>query len=230
MHTSLRLLTASVALAASAHASLPNGDFAANLTGWSTLGDVGIRDGAAFLTSAATSGDDDLGTPFNVSGTEPVFASALEDALAFPVGALDPDADGDVFAQEGSLLYRDITVQAGDVLSFTYNFFSNDAANDFAFVLFDALRFQLTDLPRFGTTDHGYAFTTGTQTFTSAPATESRVVSLAFGVVDTLDFNGTSALLVDNVTITTAIPEPASFATLAGLATLALASSRRRRA
>lgn len=229
MHTSLRLLTVSVALAATAGASVTNGDFTANLTDWSTLGDVGIRDGAAFLTTAATSGDDDLGTPFNFSGQEPVFASTIEDTLSFPAGSLDPDVDGGVFAQEGSLLYRNLSLQAGDVLSFTYNFFSNDAANDYAFVLFDALRLEVTDLPRFATTDYGYAFTTGTQTFTSAPAAETRVVSLAIGIVETTDFSGTSALLVDNVSVT-AIPEPSSFAALAGLATLGLAASRRRRA
>lgn len=232
MHASLRLLSAvlglaSTALAVSA-APLTNGDFTTDLAGWTTLGDVGRRDAAAFLTTAATSGDDDLGIPFNISGQSPVFASSIEDALGFPAGSLDPDTDNGNFAQEGSLLYRDISVQAGDVLSFTYNFFSNEASNDYAFVLFDALRFQLTDLPRFATTDYGYAFTTGTQTFTSAPVAETRIVSLAIGIIDTGDFNGTSALLVDNISVS-AIPEPSAFASLAGLATLGLAATRRRR-
>ncbi len=232
MPTSLRLLTTALGLVGTAHAVsaslIPNGDFSTDLAGWNSIGDVGRRDDAAFLTTAAPSGDDDMGSLFNVSGQQPDFASAIEATLGFPAGSLDPDADGGIFAQEGSLLYRDIFVPAGGVLTFTYNFLSNDATNDVAFVLFDALRYELHDLPRFATTDYGYAFTTGTQTFTSAPAAETRVVSLAIGVIDTDDFNGTSALIVDNVSIS-AIPEPSSFAALAGLATLGLAATRRRR-
>jgi hypothetical protein len=228
----LALVLAASLVSASAHAQITNGGFATDLAGWSSAGDVAHRDGTAFLTTASLAGDDDGFGPaaFNFSGSEVVSSGDIEALLSFPAGALDPDAGAGVFAFEGSLLYRNVSVQAGDVLSFYWNFYSNDAANDYAFVLFDALTFNLTDgLTRSATGDYGFSLTTGAGTFTSAPASETRTISFAVGILDTGDFNASSALAIDNVTLT-AIPEPSTYAALAGLAVLGLAASRRRRA
>jgi len=232
MKTTQRLALLLALVSATAHAQITNGTFATDLTDWSSSGDVAVRDSAAYLTTASLAGDDDgLGEGFfNFSGSETVSSGDIESLLSFPEGALDPDTDNGVFAFEGSVLYRNIAVQAGDVLSFDFTFLTNDASNDFAFVLFDANTYILTDgLTRSATTDYGYSLSTGAQTFTSAPATETRTISFAVGVIDTSDFNTSSALSIDNVTLT-AIPEPSSFAALAGLAGLALAATRRRRA
>lgn len=234
MQSTLRfaLLAAAALSAASAQAQITNGDFSAGLTGWSSLGDVATRDGGAYLTNAALAFDDDeMGEgALNFSGTEVVPASDIEMTLSFPAGEFDPDTEGGTFALEGSLLYRDIVVQAGDVLSFSWSYFTNDEINDYAFVLFDALSFDLTSGMSYSqTTEYGYSFTTGTQIFMSAPASESRTVTFAVGVIDTSDFGSSSALMIDNVSIAP-IPEPSAFAALAGLVGLGFAASRRRRA
>ncbi len=212
--------------AAPAVAQLTNGDFSAGLAAWNSIGDVGIRADGAFLTTANAGGIDNDAS-LNFTGNSAVPGAFIETTLFFPAGALDPDNAGGILAIEGSLLYRDFTVQAGQILRFDYIFYSNELSADFAFVLFDALRTDLESQPRLAPADYGYDYATGAKFFSSAPASETRTVRLAIGIIDIGDENGASALRVDNITLT-AVPEPASFATLAGLTALALTAGRRR--
>lgn len=220
-------------LAAPAFAQIINGDFSSALSAWSTSGDASVRDGAGFVTNAAFSEDDDnLGAGFyNFSGTEVAFASNLESSLGLANDALSPDVNGGIFAFEGSALYQTVTIQAGDTLSFDWTFLTNAATGpDYAFVVIDGTVFNLlTGSTLSAGSTYGYGFSTGAQTFQSTPfaSASAGTVTIGLGVVDVGDFVASSALSFDNVTLT-AIPEPSAFAALAGLATLALAASRRR--
>ena len=218
-------------LAAPAFAQINNGDFSSALSAWSTSGDASVRDGAGFVTNAAFSEDDDnLGAGFyNFSGTEVAFASNLESSLGLANDTLSPDVNGGIFAFEGSALYQTVTIQAGDILSFDWTFLNNDAAGpDYAFVVIDGTVFNLlTGSTLSAGSTYGYGFSTGAETFQSTPFASIGTVTIGLGVVDVGDFVASSALSFDNVALT-AIPEPSAFAALAGLATLALAASRRR--
>jgi hypothetical protein len=228
----LRTSALLVALAAPAYAQIINGNFASALAGWSASGDASARDGAGFVTTASLSGDDDnLGTGFhNFSGSEVSFASDLETALGLPADALSPDANGGVFAFEGSALFQSVTVQAGDVLSFDWTLFSKEAAGtDYAFVVIDGTAFNLSTGSSLSVgSTYDYGFTSGSQSFQSAPFASAGTFTIGIGVVDVDNFVSSSAVSFDNVALA-AIPEPSAFAALAGLATLALATTRRRR-
>ncbi len=121
---------------------------------------------------------------------------------------------------EGSAIKKTITVDAGDVLSFDWNFLTDVTEsdrssfyNDFAFFTlsqtvgkladtYSTLLESLSDFPR------ETGFSTYQHTFTAAGT-----YTLSFGVADVGDGSVRSGLLVDNVVIShsstpTSIPEP----------------------
>jgi hypothetical protein len=73
-----------------------------------------------------------------------------------------------------------------------------------------------------------FLFSTVAHTYTSAPFATAGLVTLAFGVVDVNDFNGTTALSIDKVLLLSA-PEP-SLTLLCTMGALAVATRRRRQA
>lgn len=227
----IRTSTLLLALAAPAYAQIANGTFSSGLTGWSASGDASTRDGAGFVTNASLAeDDDDLGAGFhNFSSTEVFSASNLETSLGLPADALSPDAGNGILATEGSALLQSVTVQAGDVLSFDWTFLTNEAAGtDYAFVVIDGTAVDLsTGVTLAAGTTYDYGFTTGAQSFQSAPFASAGTVTIGFGVVEVDSFVASSALSFDNVSLS-AIPEPSAFAAFAGLAGLALAATRRR--
>lgn len=106
-----------------------------DLISWETLGDVEVLNpGLANLSTDALIEDDfDLGVPngtFNFSGNpaSPVegFGSEpfLDDFLNIDVSILD----GDTFALEGSAIKTSVTVRQDDVLSFDWNFLTNETS------------------------------------------------------------------------------------------------------
>jgi predicted heme/steroid binding protein len=226
----LRSASLFLALAAPAFAQFANGSFASDLGDWNVSGDVAVRDGAAFLTTAALAGGDDLSGSYNFSGNE-VTASFpdLESLLGLGAGALDPAPLNFVYASEGSALFQSVSVQAGDVLGFDWTFLSNDDGGaDYAFLVIDGAVFDLsTGSSLTSGTTYSYGFTTGPQLFQSTPFASAGTVTIGFGVVDVIDGFSTSALIIDNVALAP-IPEPSAFAALAGLGALALAATRRR--
>lgn len=225
----LRSASLFLALAAPAFAQFANGSFASDLGDWNVSGDLAVRDGAAFLTTAALAGGDDLSGSYNFSGNE-VTASFpdLESFLGLGAGALDPDPLNFVYASEGSAIFQSVTVEAGESLRFDWTFLSNEAAGlDYAFVVIDGAVFNLVDgLSLSAGSNYDYGFTSGAQTFQSTPFIAGALVSFGFGVVDVDSSVGSSALVLDNVSV---IPEPSAFAAFAGLGALGLAATRRRR-
>lgn len=234
------LLVGSLMAAGGAHAApiTFSETFDAGHAGWQVRGDVSNQDNSGdiyvAMSNASLLSEDDFPLPagtFNLSGVAAVEAgSALEGFIGAAPGAFDTDGQS---AYEGSVMWRTVSVQAGDVLRFDWLLATNEvgagALPDYAFFAIDdeVIRIASTAdatsppilpfLADTGIRSFEYVFTRG------------GAVRLAFGVVDVGDFGVTTALAIDNVSIT-AVPEPESWALmLAGLIGVARAARRARR-
>jgi hypothetical protein len=225
------LLAASIGLLFAGNAmAVNNGDFSAGLTDWTSLGDVTVISGAAMLTSASVDFDDDypdVAGAFNASGTAADTVDNIEASLDVAAKTL-----GD-YATEGSLLKQTFNVNAGDTLSFNWNFFTNEPAvngfADYAFVSINGVISTLATAADATFADVTYAFTTNAGSFNHVFASAG-AVELGFGVLDMNDYNVTSALTLDNVTLVAApIPEADTYALmLAGLGLVGFMARRRK--
>jgi len=196
-------------------AAVINGGFAGDFTGWSGTGDVLLDDGTlggsgptegtyqALLTTAGT-----LTDGFNLNFDDP-----LKDAVV--VGNMETflglsGALSGFGAVEGSAIRQSFTANAGEVLSFNWNFLTDDAglSDDFAFVLIDGSLTTLSDANSLLLGPSGGFFLDETGYYTSSHTFgTSGAHTLAFGVVDAPDNIGASGLLVDNISLT-AVPIP----------------------
>lgn len=221
------LLGASPSNAANINGGFETGDF----TGWSRIGDTSIQTGNSFVSSptegvfeaflsTASVADDN----FNFSGTDAVPSSDVETFLGLKPGSLNNLGNGGVFpAIEGAAIKQTFTANAGDILSFNYNFLTDESAqseyyNSFAFVVVNTSTNQLADT--FSILNPSSTFfnqETGFQSFYTRLPT-SGTYTLGLGIVDRGEAFS-SGLLVDNVQ-TTPIPESSS--TLGVLAFAAL--------
>jgi hypothetical protein len=224
----------------SAQAQITNGGFESGLSGWTTFGDVSTQalapEGAAklFLTTAGLDADESdaagapLG-PFNASGIAAVDVGTpggLEQLSGNAIGSFDAFGAA---AFEGSLAQQSFTAQAGDSLSFLWNFGTRETLLDHAFVVIDGVVTSLSSSTLPSAPGSGNdLFQTGFQSF-STTFTTSGTHSVAFGVVDMTDFNVRSSLSIDRVQVT-AVPEAESWAMgLLGLAGLGFSASRTKR-
>jgi MYXO-CTERM domain-containing protein len=208
------------------HAILINGGFeTGNFTGWQTIGDALVVD-ASFGTPPAgsyqalvTNAPGNVGEllhPGTFSGTPsvfsldsfmglPTFSIALFGAVLFPGGLVT----------EGSAIKQSFDASAGDVVSFRWNYITNDGpCCDFAFIVLDGtLSFlasakgsQLfnSSLPFFHT-ETGYNLFA-----TSIPTDGTHTIGI--GVVDVTDQSVNSAVLLDNFLVTIVVEPPGSSA------------------
>ena len=209
--------------------AVTNGSFTNGLNGWNALGDVNLQAGAILMTTASVDFEDDFpesAGAFNASGTaaaETGVVGGIEDFIGIAMGTLNVQEN---FAFEGSVLKQTFNVNAGDTLTFNWNFFTNETSSgaDYAFVSINGNLTQLAAPSDASSSSLPYAFTTGFQTF-SQTFDAAYSVTLAFGVVDVNDYNVTSALWFDNVAV---VPEPETYAMfLAGLGLMGFASRRK---
>ncbi len=181
--------------------SFETGDF----EGWNTIGDTSIETDSLgiFPTDGTyqaliTNGDSDAGGS--------VVDSDLEEFLDLAPGSLDGLVGGD--ATEGSVIKQTFTVEAGDVVSFDWNFLTNESTpnttfNDTAFLNVNGFTFELADTgTNFVDAPNVDQFNeqTDTQTLTFSIATAG-TYTIGFGVVDVGDEIVDSGLAIDNVAI-----------------------------
>jgi hypothetical protein len=223
------------ALAAGAQgfaAPLQNGDFGGGtLASWTDIGNASVQNqlaGAPPSNNAFQALLGNAGVLGYALGTNPAAGvAALNSALGLAPGALDTlkiaGDTGNVVL--GSAIQQSFTANAGDQLSFNWNFLSdetsNHAGNDFAFLVIDGNVQRIANtFTASGPTATVFTNETGYHTF-STLLSGGGAHTVAFGVVDVADGLGASAVLIDNVKVA-AVPEPGSvMLMLAGLAMVA---------
>ncbi|WP_107667773.1 PEP-CTERM sorting domain-containing protein [Cyanothece sp. BG0011] len=198
-------------------AAIENGSFeTGDFTGWQTIGQ----------TSVDTSG-------FGVTPTDGTYQAVLEtchiDALSqacddgIPLSNatelenflnLSENTLSDLGVTEGSAIKQDIFINAGQVLSFSWNFltdefFPTDDYNDFGFFTLSNNLTVLADTHD-ATNLNFFSRLLNETGYFSHTITQTGTYTLGFGVVDVDLFEGfdtgvNSALLVDNVNV---VPEP----------------------
>jgi hypothetical protein len=198
--------------------TLVNGGFeSGDFTAWTTLGEARLETGAygsgptegTFQALLLTAGPvEEAGD--TTGGAVPV--GALETFLGLPPGSLDSLSTSPVV--EGSAIKRTVTVQAGTVLSFAWNFLTNEVtnldelavlpnpdANDLVFVTLTPLTLVADTFWTFVLSPADFVGETGFTTFTvTLPTTGT--YTLGLGVVDVGDATGLSGLLLDHFTLT----------------------------
>lgn len=186
---------------------------------------------------------------YNVSGTSAAMAGqtgGAEANLGLSTGAFASSVGADD-AVEASSAAQSFFLNAGDTISFTWQVLTRDAyagngdaVNDSAWLAFSlaadpqqAATLTQTQLGNIGTLALSDADTagwrvSGLQTF-SFTASTGGTARLGWGVNDMVDGAGTTLLAIQNVSVQTAVPEPASIALLfAALGLFGLSSLRRR--
>lgn len=211
-----------------------------NLSTWATFGDVKTETPfQAHLSTDGIADDDfDLGVSsgtFNFSGnpagTVGFFSPSLDEFLGIDPSQLDLGGT----AYEGSALKQVVTVEAGEVLSFEWNFLTNESSSlinpnigplkDYAFFLVNDKVNVLADIDDAIASSSFFVSETGNRSF-QYRFNSAGTYTLAFAAVDIDDFTVTSALSVRNVTLTrpttpTKVPETTPVVGLLALAGLA---------
>lgn len=183
-----------------------NGSFeTGDYQGWNTIGDTSIETDqlGIFPTDGKhqalmTTGDSDAGGS--------VVDGDLEEFLDLKPGSLDKLVHG--HAIEGSVIKQTFTAKAGDVVSFDWNFVTNESTpsktyNDTAFLSVGGFAFELADTEaKFVHANHvdGFEEQTDTQTLDFKIA-KAGTYTIGFGVVDVGDDAVDSGLVIDNLEI-----------------------------
>lgn len=207
-----------------------NGGFeTGNFTGWSTIG-------MAEIETADFGTEPSQGTYYAALSTmfDTVSASALESFLGLTPGSLNDLETGNI--EEGSAIKQTFTANAGDVLTFDWNFMTNElestlvgSNNDFAFFTLTSSPSKLADpSSSFMTSLTQFADETGFETF-SAELPASGTYTLGFGVVNVGDPIFDSALAIDNVTVSASVPEPTSVLGVLTFGAFGVGAMRRRK-
>ncbi|MCL2932013.1 MAG: S1 family peptidase [Trichodesmium sp. MAG_R03] len=198
-----------------------NGNFQEALTAWNTIGSVGIPN-STFGTRPSEGNTQALMINYEFYGT--VDADEIEQFLGLTSESLNNFSDSYTFA--GSAMKQTFTANAGDIISFDFNFLTDeiigdhDAYNDFSFVSFanEALDNSFLSLLADTSSDFVNSNTTfydetGYQSF-EYEIPETGDYTLGFGVANAAKSSEKarylSGLLVDNVKVisSVSVPEP----------------------
>ncbi|MGD1910851.1 MAG: calcium-binding protein [Rivularia sp. (in: cyanobacteria)] len=184
-----------------------NGGFeTGDFTAWETIGDTSIE--TAEFGVIPTQGDFQalLTTDFGS-----VSDDILENFLGLNSGDIDGIGNGD--ATQGSALRKTITVEAGDVLSFDFNFLTNETTfdsdpetfNDFGFVsIAPNSSSELADTGTFLISSPTEFFEETDYDNFTFEFSEAGTYTVGIGVVDSQDTIVDSGLLVDNLKVVSA--------------------------
>ena len=186
------------------HAVTLNGSFeTGNFDNWTTTGQTSVEDSGFGVTP--TDGDKQaaLQTLQNSTG---ITAVEIETFLGLSTGTLTNQG-----ATEGSAIKQIVIANAGDTLSFSWNFLTDQdpdpTYDDLAFFTLNNSLTENTNIPNTPSFSV-LAKETEYQSF-SYTISSSGIYTLGFGIVDRGDTTVNSALLVDNVQIrSSAVPEP----------------------
>ena len=218
-----------------ARAGFINGGFeTGDFSGWQTLGATSVQTAVFGITPAE--GIYQALLENHTPGFAGTSSDQIESFLGLASGTLSGLGNGDVI--QGTAIAQSFTGNAGAVLSFRWNFLTNEDTpstgnNDFAFISVSPVKtstlastldtFVSSPIPEF-------TAVTGYQTFTYTIPT-SGTYTLGLGVVDVGDEFTNSGLLVDNVSLTTAVPEPSTLllTVIGACGLLGYAGLRRRR-
>jgi len=214
-----------VATAETSPAAVVNGSFeTGNFSNWNTTGQASVENSSFQVTPVNGSYQAVLQTCFFVGACDDSQslnnANDLESFLGLSGNELS-----NLSVVEGSAIKQTITANAGDVLSFYWNFLTDEDANntdynDFAFFTLNNTLYSLADIQSIFPVNPSFSHLkkeTGYQTYT-IPISVSGDYILGFGVVDVDKTGGgdntiNSALLVDNIKLTNnsevaKVPEP----------------------
>ena len=200
------------------------GDF----TGWSTIGKAEIKTADFGIKPAEGTYYAALSTMFDT-----VPGSNLESFLGLAPGSLNALGQGNI--EQGSAIKKTFTAKAGDVLTFDWNFMTNELEStlvgsnkDFAFLTLSPLPSKLADTSAsFVTSLTPFLNETGFQAFSTKISTAG-IYTFGFGVVNVGDPMFDSALAVDNVKLA-AVPEPTSVLGILALGALGAGSMWQRK-
>lgn len=207
-----------IGLESSAQAIVLNGGFETGdfSDGWIPIGDARIVTEAYGVTPVEGSFQALITTRSGSvrDSCSRFYPVCLESFLALPSGSLDTLLPEGVV--EGSALKQTLTVRAGDRLSFSWNFLSNETLfddqpttfNDLAFVSIGSLQKIADTFDLVGSSNTQFDTESGYRTFSYTFA-EAGTYLLGIGVLDAEDSNDffPSGLLLDNVEIRS-VPEP----------------------
>lgn len=248
-NTRLAALAAATLFAANAHAAPVLNT--ANLTGWSSAGDVAVsttgtigltlNETSLLLGTAVTDAQDDAPAAagaYNISLNNPVAGgSTLETSVGLAPGALDDNTNFH-YAAEGSSAWKDFSVTAGDTLKVDWQLFARPDTGTSGIPLPDTAWLvwtqgastqlvKLADVLSTPTSaiSNGW-LASGAQQYTLS-ATSTGTARLGFVVADMDSVDTTTVLSISNVVQTSAVPEPSTvLLVLAGLVMMVYMSRR----
>ncbi|MFS0518390.1 hypothetical protein ACEYW6_27235 [Nostoc sp. UIC 10607] len=211
----------------STNVTLANSGFeSGNFTGWTTLGSTSIE--TTTFGSGSTEGNFQA---LLSTGGATFDGSIIEKFLVLEDNSLN-NFDGEEVIK-GSAIQQQFTAKSGDILSFDWNFLTNEVLppvtfSDFSFVSIsssDNSVSSLLELADVTDTTSEFSLTdffqeTGFGTF-SLKLPTTATYTLGLGVIDVGDNDFDSGLLVDNFKLTS-VPEPTNELGLLGFSTLVL--------
>lgn len=208
-----------------------------DLTRWTSTGDVLAGPVGGRLTTASAIYEDDAGQgagALNLTGSEPAAAFGdIETFLGVPVGSLDADVLNQ--ATEGSAIKLTLNVVAGDFLTIDWSLLTNDVSNgsvggmDYLFLTVGDTVHRLGQSgDAAASASSGYLYQTSPQQSTFTFLADG-AYTIGIGLVDVTDYANTTQASITHVALTTAVPEPQTWALAAGSAVVLVAASLRRR-
>lgn len=200
----------SLCVASPSYAAIINGGFeTGDFTEWTKIGNTSIE--TAEFGSGPTEGNYEA---LVTNSSSSISVPDLETFLGLDLGSLNDLGNGITY--NGSAIKQTFTANAGDVLTFDWNFLKKEEPdpifNDFAFVSLNSLStlasLLKSSLVPFSDFEQQFERQTKFQTF-SFTIPNTGTYTLGLGVANVTDTTGFSGLLVDNVSLEP-IPEPSS--------------------